>query len=141
VARQRAHLRRARARAPLTAPRRAPTPSLPAQVLPVEIEGVVHYVYVCKRPGCDIFLEQLGRLFEVVVFTVSAGEGGARGGSARESKAGARKAGARKGGHARALDAGVLARGSRTRGGRARTRVLGTLACWARSRTQRAGRA
>ena len=40
-------------------------------VLPVEIEGVVHYVYVCKRPGCDIFLEQLGRTYEVVVFTAS----------------------------------------------------------------------
>jgi len=69
-----------------------PVPN-PDYVLPVEIEGVVHYVYVCKRPGCDIFLEQLGRLFEVVVFTVSAGEGGARGGSARECKAGARKGG------------------------------------------------
>jgi RNA polymerase II subunit A small phosphatase-like protein len=40
-------------------------------VLPVEIEGVEHYVYGVKRPGCDIFLEQLGRLFEVVVFTSS----------------------------------------------------------------------
>jgi hypothetical protein len=135
VARQRAHLRRARARASLTAPRRAPTPSLPAQVLPVEIEGVVHYVYVCKRPGCDIFLEQLGRLFEVVVFTVSAGEGGARGGSARESKAGARKAGARKG--------GVCALLRRARSRTACARYSGALArAWrARSRTQGAGRA
>ncbi len=150
MARQRAHLRRARARAPLTAPRRAPTPSLPAQVLPVEIEGVVHYVYVCKRPGCDIFLEQLGRLFEVVVFTVSAGEGGARGGSARESKAGARKAGASKAGarkagarKAGARKGGVCALLRRARSRTACARESGALArAWrARSRTQGAGRA
>ncbi|KAJ1537598.1 hypothetical protein HK405_014497 [Cladochytrium tenue] len=40
-------------------------------VVPVEIEGVMHNVYVLKRPGVDEFLERLGALFEVVVFTAS----------------------------------------------------------------------
>ena len=40
-------------------------------VLPVEIEGVVHQVYVIKRPGCDEFLTRMGRLYEVVIFTAS----------------------------------------------------------------------
>ena len=40
-------------------------------VLPVEIEGVVHQVYVIKRPGCDEFLARMGRLYEVVIFTAS----------------------------------------------------------------------
>ena len=47
-----------------------PVPN-PDYVLPVEVEGVVHYVYVCKRPGCDIFLEQLGKIYEIVIFTAS----------------------------------------------------------------------
>lgn len=40
-------------------------------VLPVEIEGTVHNVYVVKRPGCDEFLRRTGELYEVVVFTAS----------------------------------------------------------------------
>ncbi len=40
-------------------------------VLPVEIEGVVHQVYVIKRPGCDEFLARMGKLYEVVIFTAS----------------------------------------------------------------------
>jgi carboxy-terminal domain RNA polymerase II polypeptide A small phosphatase len=40
-------------------------------VIPVEIEGFVHQVYVCKRPGCDLFLERVGKSFEVVIFTAS----------------------------------------------------------------------
>lgn len=40
-------------------------------VIPVEIDGITHRVYVCKRPGCDEFLESVGRWFEVVVFTAS----------------------------------------------------------------------
>jgi RNA polymerase II subunit A small phosphatase-like protein len=40
-------------------------------VIPVEIEGNVHFVYVNKRPGVDEFLAHVGTKFEVVVFTAS----------------------------------------------------------------------
>lgn len=40
-------------------------------VIPVEIENQIHNVYVIKRPGVDQFLERVGKLFEVVVFTAS----------------------------------------------------------------------
>lgn len=40
-------------------------------VIPVHIEGIVHKVYVCKRPGVDEFLERCGKRFEVVVYTAS----------------------------------------------------------------------
>lgn len=40
-------------------------------VIPVEIEGQVHNVYVIKRPGVDEFLKRCGEMFEVVVFTAS----------------------------------------------------------------------
>ncbi|WFC95148.1 protein-serine/threonine phosphatase [Malassezia brasiliensis] len=40
-------------------------------VVPVEIDGVTHNVYVIKRPGVDEFLRQMGQLYEVVVFTAS----------------------------------------------------------------------
>ncbi len=40
-------------------------------VIPVEIDGQVHTVYVIKRPGVDEFIETVGKLFEVVVFTAS----------------------------------------------------------------------
>ena len=40
-------------------------------ILPVEIEGVTHQVYVIKRPGCDEFLSRMGQVYEVVVFTAS----------------------------------------------------------------------
>jgi len=40
-------------------------------VIPVEIENIVHKVYVLKRPGVDEFLKRCGDLFEVVVFTAS----------------------------------------------------------------------
>ncbi|KAI5967328.1 hypothetical protein CANMA_003148 [Candida margitis] len=40
-------------------------------VIPVEIDGQVHHVYVIKRPGVDEFLEKVGELYEVVVFTAS----------------------------------------------------------------------
>eukprot|EP01086_Lenisia_limosa_P013065 TRINITY_DN41862_c0_g1_i1.p1 TRINITY_DN41862_c0_g1~~TRINITY_DN41862_c0_g1_i1.p1 ORF type:complete len:276 (-),score=37.59 TRINITY_DN41862_c0_g1_i1:123-950(-) len=43
----------------------------PNFVIPVEIEGKTHQVYVAKRPGVDFFLEVVGELFEVVVFTAS----------------------------------------------------------------------
>ncbi|ORX95369.1 NIF-domain-containing protein [Basidiobolus meristosporus CBS 931.73] len=40
-------------------------------IVPVNIEGQIHKVYVLKRPGVDEFLRQVGLLFEVVVFTAS----------------------------------------------------------------------
>jgi RNA polymerase II subunit A small phosphatase-like protein len=40
-------------------------------IVQVEIERVIHNVYVCKRPGVDEFLQEVGKLFEVVVFTAS----------------------------------------------------------------------
>eukprot|EP00164_Ancoracysta_twista_P008968 GFYU01013127.1.p1 GENE.GFYU01013127.1~~GFYU01013127.1.p1 ORF type:complete len:236 (-),score=41.12 GFYU01013127.1:385-1092(-) len=40
-------------------------------IIPVEIEGHTHSVYVLKRPGCEYFLEKCAEKFEVVVFTAS----------------------------------------------------------------------
>ena len=40
-------------------------------VVPVEIENIVHQVYVLKRPHVDEFLKRCGKMFEVVVFTAS----------------------------------------------------------------------
>lgn len=40
-------------------------------VIPVEIEGQVHNVYVIKRPGVDEFLQSVAQWYEVVVFTAS----------------------------------------------------------------------
>ncbi|ORX40617.1 HAD-like domain-containing protein, partial [Kockovaella imperatae] len=40
-------------------------------IVPVEIEGQTHNVYVIKRPGVDNFLKEMGRLYEVVIFTAS----------------------------------------------------------------------
>ncbi|ORX96004.1 NIF-domain-containing protein [Basidiobolus meristosporus CBS 931.73] len=40
-------------------------------VIPVEIEGQYHNVYVLKRPGVDEFLKEVGKSFEIVVFTAS----------------------------------------------------------------------
>lgn len=40
-------------------------------IVPVEIDGVVHEVYVLKRPHVDQFLKRMGELFECVLFTAS----------------------------------------------------------------------
>ncbi|KAK9762116.1 hypothetical protein K7432_012459 [Basidiobolus ranarum] len=40
-------------------------------VIPVEIEGQYHNVYVLKRPGVDEFLKEVGKSFEIVIFTAS----------------------------------------------------------------------
>lgn len=40
-------------------------------VVPVEIEGTVHQVYVLKRPYVDEYLKKMGELFECVLFTAS----------------------------------------------------------------------
>ncbi|KAJ7536336.1 hypothetical protein O6H91_12G065300 [Diphasiastrum complanatum] len=37
----------------------------------VEIDNVAHTVYVLKRPGVHEFLEAMGKIFELVVFTAS----------------------------------------------------------------------
>lgn len=40
-------------------------------IVPVEIDGTVHQVYVLKRPHVDEFLEKMGELYECVLFTAS----------------------------------------------------------------------
>ncbi|KAJ1490977.1 HAD-like domain-containing protein [Baffinella frigidus] len=40
-------------------------------IVPVEVDGIVHRVFVCKRPGLDYFMHRVAELFEVVVFTAS----------------------------------------------------------------------
>ncbi|EGW09738.1 Carboxy-terminal domain RNA polymerase II polypeptide A small phosphatase 1 [Cricetulus griseus] len=40
-------------------------------IIPVEIDGVIHQVYVLKRPHVDEFLQRMGELFECVLFTAS----------------------------------------------------------------------
>lgn len=40
-------------------------------IVPVEIDGVAHQVYVLKRPYVDIFLKRMGELYECVLFTAS----------------------------------------------------------------------
>ena len=40
-------------------------------IVPVEIESQTHNVYVIKRPGVDHFLKEMGKTYEVVVFTAS----------------------------------------------------------------------
>ena len=39
--------------------------------MPVEIDNVIHQVYVLKRPYVDEFLCKVGELFECVLFTAS----------------------------------------------------------------------
>ncbi|GCB82202.1 hypothetical protein scyTo_0021956, partial [Scyliorhinus torazame] len=53
-------------------------PSCPPQpvnnadfIIPVEIDGTMHQVYVLKRPHVDVFLKRMGELFECVLFTAS----------------------------------------------------------------------
>ncbi|VDN34514.1 unnamed protein product [Gongylonema pulchrum] len=43
----------------------------PDFVIPVEIDNVIHQVYVSKRPYVDEFLERIGDKFECVLFTAS----------------------------------------------------------------------
>ncbi|KPM06469.1 Meteorin-like protein [Sarcoptes scabiei] len=40
-------------------------------IVPVEIEGTTHQVYVLKRPHVDEFLQKMGELYECVLFTAS----------------------------------------------------------------------
>lgn len=43
----------------------------PDFIVPVEIEYHWHHFHVLKRPGVDLFLKEMGRIYEVVVFTAS----------------------------------------------------------------------
>jgi len=40
-------------------------------VLDLDLDGEMHQIYVCKRPGCDEFLASVCQKFEVVIFTAS----------------------------------------------------------------------
>lgn len=40
-------------------------------IVPVEIDGTLHKVYVLKRPHVDEFLKRMGQLYECVLFTAS----------------------------------------------------------------------
>ena len=40
-------------------------------IVPVEIDGTIHQVYVLKRPFVDEFLQKMGELYECVLFTAS----------------------------------------------------------------------
>lgn len=43
----------------------------PDFIIPVEIEGSFHNVYVAKRPGLDEFLRILAQHYEIVIYTAS----------------------------------------------------------------------
>ena len=47
-------------------------------IVPVEIESQSHNVYVIKRPGVDHFLTEMGKIYEVVIFTASLSKVGYR---------------------------------------------------------------
>ncbi|KAI8967280.1 HAD-like domain-containing protein [Mycotypha africana] len=40
-------------------------------IVPVEIDGNYHNVFVLKRPGVDAFMKRMGELYEIVIFTAS----------------------------------------------------------------------
>ncbi len=40
-------------------------------VIPVNIDGTIHNVYVIKRPGVDSFMHQVSEHYEVVIYTAS----------------------------------------------------------------------
>jgi RNA polymerase II subunit A small phosphatase-like protein len=40
-------------------------------LVPVDIEGIIHKVYVCKRPFADEFLASCAKHYEIVLFTAS----------------------------------------------------------------------
>ncbi|POM60259.1 NLI interacting factor-like phosphatase [Phytophthora palmivora] len=43
----------------------------PDYIIPVEIDGIVHQVYVCLRPGAEEFLVEMAKYYEIVVYTAS----------------------------------------------------------------------
>ncbi|KAG2789343.1 hypothetical protein Pcac1_g2095 [Phytophthora cactorum] len=40
-------------------------------IIPVNIDGTIHHVYVCKRPGAEEFLIEMAKYYEIVVYTAS----------------------------------------------------------------------
>ncbi|EEY57390.1 nuclear LIM factor interactor-interacting protein spore-specific form, putative [Phytophthora infestans T30-4] len=40
-------------------------------IIPVNIDGTVHHVYVCKRPGAEEFLIEMAKYYEIVIYTAS----------------------------------------------------------------------
>lgn len=40
-------------------------------VLPIDIEGRICNIYVLVRPSCVEFIQEVGKYFEVVIFTAS----------------------------------------------------------------------
>ena len=40
-------------------------------MLPIDIEGRICTIYVSVRPGCVEFIKEMGRHYEVVIFTAS----------------------------------------------------------------------
>jgi len=40
-------------------------------VIPVNIDGTIHNVYVIKRPGVDSFMHQVSEFYEIVIYTAS----------------------------------------------------------------------
>jgi RNA polymerase II subunit A small phosphatase-like protein len=40
-------------------------------VLPIDIEGRVHNIFINVRPGCCEFINEVAKYFEVVIFTAS----------------------------------------------------------------------
>lgn len=40
-------------------------------IVPVEIDGTIHNVFVLKRPGVDTFMKRMSNIYEIVVFTAS----------------------------------------------------------------------
>uniref|UniRef100_H2YU92 protein-serine/threonine phosphatase n=1 Tax=Ciona savignyi TaxID=51511 RepID=H2YU92_CIOSA len=40
-------------------------------IVPVEIDGTVHQVYVLKRPHVDEYLKRMGEMYECILFTAS----------------------------------------------------------------------
>jgi len=43
----------------------------PYVIIPVDVDDIIHHVYVCKRPGAEEFLIQMAKYYEIVVFTAS----------------------------------------------------------------------
>lgn len=40
-------------------------------ILSIEMDGIVHKVFVAKRPGVDEFLEEMAKHYELIIFTAS----------------------------------------------------------------------
>ncbi|KAH7477259.1 hypothetical protein PRIC1_001277 [Phytophthora ramorum] len=43
----------------------------PDYIIPVDIDGTIHQVYVCRRPGAEEFLVEMAKHYEIVIYTAS----------------------------------------------------------------------